>query len=293
VIETKAVISLGEVLVDMIARNRELICYDCFFGGSAANVAIHLSRHGFKSFFAGTVGNDWMGGFLKEKFVTNAVDLSLLSESGEYETTIVFVNEFTDPPAFLNYGNASYQYLLTRELEKTIDNAALLHTTARALTKNPMRQTVLKAVDYARTRGKLVSFEPNYRKSLIREDDRILEIILETLSRVDIVKPSLDDASAIFGITDPKEIISRFVEIGVKTVILTCGSRGVYYNDDVGNINHTPVEPRKAVGKTGAGDAFWGGYLSGILNDHSIHESVIMGIKSAGEVIKKRGAIIG
>jgi sugar/nucleoside kinase (ribokinase family) len=76
----------------------------------------------------------------------------------------------------------------------------------------------------------------------------------------------------------------------VDTVFLTLGSKGSL----VGKSGQEPVEvktfPVKAVDTTGAGDLFAAGALYGILENHSLEESAIIGSYCAAQVVSHMGA---
>lgn len=288
------VLCLGEVLIDMIATDNKLQSYNRYFGGSPANVAIHLSKLNIKSAFAGAVGSDFFGDFIIETFNAYTVDISRLKVVPFENTSLVFINEHVDPPQATYFKKADFLYSFTEELEELIKQVKIVHTSAHALSINPLRQTVLKTLEIARKQKKLISFEPNFRPELNSNDPSYRSIILNSLSNIDIVKPSIDDARQLFGEEkSPQEIILKFIELGVrKSVILTCGSKGVYFIDDNEIIRFQPIIPvKKVIGVTGAGDAFWGGFISSIIKQDSIKEAINSGLFMASEKITYRGAI--
>ncbi|MFW9906320.1 MAG: carbohydrate kinase family protein [Candidatus Thorarchaeota archaeon] len=287
------ILCLGEVLIDLIAGNK-LACFNRFFGGSPANVAIHLAKLKHKTAFAGCVGGDFLGDFIIKVFESNKVNISLLSRSSFYPTSIVLINETRDPPFPIYHKSADYRYSFSRELRHMISQIKIFHTSAHALSFSPMRETVLEALKLAEEMGKIISFEPNYRPQINAEYENYKAAVLEAITYVDIVKPSMDDVMELFGKSlSPHESIFNFKDLGVKkTVILTCGSKGVYYNDEDQNIQYKAVIPIKdVVGITGAGDAFWAGFLSSILKNQSVSRAVQSGIVVASKKIKYQGAI--
>jgi len=287
------IICLGEVLIDVIAVDESLTKFHRYFGGSPANVAVHLAKLGHKTAFAGSVGNDFLGDYIIHSLEINSVDMSLMTRISK-PTSIVFLNEFVDPPIPIYYKSADYQYYFSNELRLMIDQASILHTSAHALSYSPMRETVQKALKYAHRKGKIITFEPNYRSMINLEDSEFKSIVSNAISCVDFIKPSSDDASELFGnYLSPNEIITKFQKLGVKkSVILTCGSEGVYFLDENMDVQfRSVVQVDKVIGITGAGDAFWSGFLSSILKQRTIKHAIDLGLQLAAEKLRYSGAI--
>src|SRR3954468_1682940 len=93
--QLKPVLSIGEVLIDLIAADDATTLEDVGSfvarpGGAPANVAVALSRLGTPSAFCGVVGNDPFGKRLRATLDTNGVDTSRLHNTSEADTTIAF-----------------------------------------------------------------------------------------------------------------------------------------------------------------------------------------------------------
>ena len=115
---------------------------------------------------------------------------------------------------------------------------------------------------------------------------------------MDYIKPSLDDAQEIFQTNglNPEEIIKLFKNHGIKqSVVLTCGKKGVYYIDESKNIKFEPavkIPTKEVIGLTGAGDAFFAGFISSLLKEKPLNASIQNGIRIATGKIKHKGTII-
>jgi sugar/nucleoside kinase (ribokinase family) len=89
---------------------------------------------------------------------------------------------------------------------------------------------------------------------------------------VTIIKASLDDAHRFFGPGyEPTAYIEMLHELGPQTVVFTMGSKeGALLSQDGRLVGRLPVRPIKVVDATGAGDAFWAGFLVAMLDGHSL-----------------------
>jgi len=284
---------MGEIVVDMITNEKSLNKFTRFFGGSPANVAIHLANKGNEVFFAGTIGNDFLGEYLKQILTNNNVNTSLLQRSSK-PTSVIIIDEDYDSPIPLFYKSADPYYYFTDELKEKIKYVDLIHVSAHALSMAPLSQTVLETIKLGLELQKIISLEPNFRSKINLEDKTYQKTVLNVLKYIDIVKPSLDDAHNLFDENlDTFEIIAKFFELGVKRlVILTCGSKGVYFCSKDGDPEYLPVHPiKKVAGVTGAGDAFWGGFLSSYIKEFNIKKAIQAGMETASEKIRHIGAV--
>ena len=115
------------------------------------------------------------------------------------------------------------------ELELSlIDQSRAFHFGALSLTDEPARSATRQAVAYARTQGKLVTFDPNYRPPLWRSEAQARAETLWGLEQADVVKLSDEELSFLWGCT-PEEGARRLrEECGVALAMITLGPQGCY-----------------------------------------------------------------
>ena len=83
---------IGEILADMIGTKRgRSIQFECFAGGAPFNVACGIAKLGGNVAFAGCVGDDEIGSFLKNYAAGVANLKSVISTDPTRNTTIAFV----------------------------------------------------------------------------------------------------------------------------------------------------------------------------------------------------------
>ena len=113
----------------------------------------------------------------------------------------------------------------------------------------------------AHEKGKLVSFDVNYRNVMWNDDqDACASFVMNVLQYVDFLKISEEEVDMVGGEAHLHELMEKY---DIAVVIETLGAAGAraYFGGEV-----LEVEGRKAkaVDATGAGDAFWGGFLSSL-----------------------------
>jgi fructokinase len=273
-------LAVGEILVDFISTepSKTLLGvseYKRCFGGAPANVAVNIAQLGGRSAVIGKVGDDAFGSFLVETLNTHGVITDGVLMDPNRRTSLIFIAR-TEPPAFEAHRDADF-YLMPEEIkEDLIARSRIVHTSAFALSLEPSRSAVIKAIRLAKEMGKLVSFEPNYRPSIWPSFDEAMEVLRRTFKSVDMVKPSLDDAKALFGEGSPEEYVEAFRELGPSLVVLTMGGEGclVYEGREMTRVATCKVE---AVDTTGAGDAFWAGFTMSLIKGEEVIEAVRFG----------------
>ena len=87
--------------------------------------------------------------------------------------------------------------------------------------------------------------------------------------------------------TDPWEMAEKLASHGCSTILIKRGSRGQYLYD---HSSHTrwiiPAYPVQVVDPTGGGDAFCGGFLSGLRASYDPLDAALMGNISASMIIE-------
>ena len=145
--------------------------------------------------------------------------------------------------------------------EEDIDDAVIVHAGSCSLSVHPEAEATVKAMKLAHEKGKLVSFDVNYRNVMWNDDqDACASFVMNVLQYVDFLKISEEEVDMVGGETHLHELMEKY---DIAVVIETLGAAGAraYFGGEV-----LEVEGRKAkaVDATGAGDAFWGGFLSSL-----------------------------
>jgi fructokinase len=119
----------------------------------------------------------------------------------------------------------------------------------------------------ANDQGKIVSFDPNYSPIVWPDYQEAQDVMRDIYHHVTITKASLDDARRFFGPGhSPHEYIREFHELGPRTVVFTMGKEGSLISEDNCLLGHLPARPVEVRDATGAGDAFWAGFLVALLD---------------------------
>jgi 2-dehydro-3-deoxygluconokinase len=176
-----------------------------------------------------------------------------------------------------------------------IGGARVLHVSGISQAISPScRETVLAAVRLARELGVLVSYDPNLRRKLWPSLAEAQAAMQEVLPFADIVLPSApDEMTELLGVRTSEEGIERLWAAGVGTVAVKLGEKGCLLGHEGRLIAIPPFVPGAVVDATGAGDAFDGAFLHGLMDGLSADEAARLAVVCAGLSLRKRGAIGG
>lgn len=257
------VISIGEMLIDF-TPGKEADSYIKNPGGAPANAVIAMARNGLETGFIGKLGDDDFGHFLKGILEKEHVQVLCPELSREAVTTLAFVTLYENGERSFTFARkpGADMLLQKEDIDETkIQESKLIHAGSVNMTKEPARSANLYALELAKKNGKMVSFDVNYRDTLWESEAACKEVAEQVYSFVDFLKISEEELYFVGG----EENIPAFMKkYGITVVVETLGADGAKYFFQ-GRSAHVQGHKVKAVDATGAGDAFWGGFLSRIL----------------------------
>ena len=279
----------GEMLIDFTPVETMPNTYTANPGGAPANVAVSAARNGIKAGFLGKMGNDDFGKLLKDTLKKDNVEMLVPELTDKANTTLAFVTLSED-------GDRSFTFVRKPGADLLLDEADvekvdfskwdIVHAGSVSQSGTPERDAVLLALKKAGENGKLISFDINYRDKIwgIEECRTESEKIF---GLVDLFKISEEELIFVGG----EGNIPKFMkEYGISVTVLTKGGDGVKIFFD-GKTVDIPALKSKVVDTTGAGDAFWGGFLSSLLRQgvRKISDLDMEKLETAG----KYGAVSG
>ena len=273
------IMTLGEVLIDLTQTGTDengIPQFKAFPGGAPANVAVAASRLGAKTGFIGKIGRDSFGAQLRKVLENDHVDTSCLFETEEVPTTLAIVSvDEKGERSFSFYRDPGADTQLTEEeavrflggAPGTCETAALpliLHFGSLSLTTEPSRQAALTAAQEARSKGILISYDPNYRSALWSSEAEAVSWMKAPFDLVDILKISDEELVLLTGTEDPEEGSRILSEYGIRLILITMGSEGVFYRlcGDTDICGTVPGVPVCVCDTNGAGDTFLGAVLA-------------------------------
>jgi fructokinase len=262
------ILCVGEVLIDFIGHQLDVDIYKTadyhrYVGGSPANVALNSARLGLKTMMVASVGADGFGDYILDKLKEGGVLVDCVTKMNQNNTSIIFVSKTAGTPEFIPYRDADFKIYKKQLPREVIGNARIFHTTCFALSRNPAQQTILKKAEDAFNQGCKLSIDVNYSNKIWDSREEAFKVIKAYCKFNPLVKISGDDMFRLFEKHLPHEEIFNFFHLeGADTVCLTLGGEGVKLSQKAKKVIALPaVKVDKVLDATGAGDAFWSGYL--------------------------------
>lgn len=262
------IFTIGEALIDFIPDRKGVGLKDVSSflkapGGAPANVACAIARLGGKSAFVGKLGKDAFGAFLTETLAKCGVKTSLISYTSDANTSLAFVSLKADGNReFSFYRNPGADMLLDENdiCGEWFNSGDFLHFGSVDLIEAPVKYAHIKAIELIKSKGGIVSFDPNVRLPLWESPEACRRTILEFLPKADILKISDEELEFITGMQNEKDAIASLFKGDVKVIAYTRGKDGAeLYTKDFSV--STPGLKVEVVDTTGAGDAFVGAFL--------------------------------
>jgi fructokinase len=287
-LKTIDILCVGEVLIDFIGHEMNTSInrtqdYHRFLGGSPTNVAVNAARLGLKSVLVATCGKDGLGDYIFRKLQSNEVNIQYIQRNDSAPTSIILVSKSTNTPDFIPYREADCLIESSQIPDDLLLESKIFHTTCFALSKNPARQTILDRAEKAKELGLKLSIDINFSERIWPDREEAKEVLKSYLKFNPLVKLSEDDCYRLFAATKTEDFIfDYFHDLGAETICLTKGKNGVVLS----NLNEGLFfQPANYIAEikdtTGAGDAFWTGFLFAQLQNKSFEESMHIAQKLA------------
>jgi sugar/nucleoside kinase (ribokinase family) len=267
----------------------ELTC-----GGSAANTAMILSQLGVCVAF---VGRDAFGNIVAGSLSDAGVDISKLIQLDDAYTTVVIAVVYLDGTHTMKAwpldGGADLMLESSHGDISVFSNPIWLHSTGLSIVKGPTRETVLRAMSYARNQGVPVSFDLNMTGSLGHINGMLEKQYEHNLrAAIELSDCVFGSASDEIALLYPHENVSQAVR-GIagktRTAISRRGELAAICASGSELIESKPFQI-DTVDTIGAGDAFNAGFIAAQLEDLSIEKSLQWGHATAGLSIKTVGS---
>ena len=300
------VVALGELLIDFATLQTDLEGYPTMAahpGGAPANFLAALSKFGAKTALLGKVGADAFGKLLIGTLEKAGIETCGLVMAQDVFTTLAFVtlDASGDREFAFSRKPGADTCISFEELDLSlIDEAKVFHFGTLSLTDEPAKTATYKAVEYAKSKGKLITYDPNLRKPLWKDLEEAKKQLIWGMTMADVVKISDEEVEFLWGLGVEEGADYILKNFGVKLVFVTCGADGCYFKNAVASGKVPSLSNIKVVDTTGAGDIFGGsavykllqtGKAPETLNEEELREVVTFACTSAGLSTTKPGGI--
>ncbi|MDF3044574.1 MAG: iolC [Ornithinibacter sp.] len=290
------VVTMGRTGVDIYPLQHgvgleEVRTFEKFLGGSATNVAVAVARHGHSVRLVTKVGNDAFGRYVRreaERLGVDPASISALDGAGP-PTPVTFCEIFPpdDFPLWF-YRWPTAPDLLLQEDDVPLDlvrDAEVFWATVTGLSQEPSRATH-HAAWVARRRARHTVLDLDYRPMFWADVAEAHAQVERALELVTVAVGNAQECEVAVGEVDPQRAADALLDRGLDLAVVKQGPRGVLAatRDERVEVEPFPVE---VVNGLGAGDAFGGALVHGLLEGWDL-ERTIRFANVAGAIVAGR-----
>ncbi len=253
-------------------------------GGGGTNAAATFSFQGIKTAYCGMVGNDPGGERIIRDLKNLKINTSLIRKTDKKATNHSFILSVADKDrTILSYKGASEIMssgdVFWNKIKKSISKEGWFYLA-------PMNKLFEEVVDFGFKNKIKIAVNPG-KTQLNMPKKKITKILKKT----NILVLNREEASVLTGISyqKEKEILKKIKDFYQGILIITNGSKGALISDSKNNYK-VGILKSKVVDRTGAGDSFASGFVSGIINNKDTKYSIQLASANATECLKKWGS---
>jgi len=292
---SKKVLCIGDCCADIVipyglAKEKGIADVKFTGGGTVANTADGLGKLGVDVSFLGTCGTDYYGKALKKQLEDNGVDCSHFRLDDNFPTSQVLcvIDENNDRVNFLiPKENACQDQILDEDLpDSLLEKYDIFHTSGMILFNKPAAASIVRFLQKAHARNKIVTLDVNLR---LETKDLDMTYLWQAIDCANYLFASLEDEIIpLTKISDPLEAAASLIRKD-RMVIAREGKKGatIYLPDAYYYHNSFKVD---VVDTLGAGDSYNAGFIYGLANNEHITYCNKLACATAAINITKKGA---
>lgn len=260
-------------------------------GGSAANIATAIAQLGGHAALITRVSDDAVGRYVVTQLQNYGVVTDYVwASGGGARTSLAVVETRAENCQSVLYRHNASDFELTRDDVASIrfDEAGALIVTGTALAMEPSRSATFEAMARARTTALPVIIDVDYRPYSWQSRHAAAEICGRAVAMSDIVIGNDEEFAVLAHDKDGLAFAKALSQQSASIVIYKQGEKGsiTFAAQDSFALGIYRVAALKP---TGAGDAFMGGFVTGLAYGLSLHDSVQRGSAAAALVVTRVG----
>ena len=286
-----SVVVVGSLNIDHVLKVKELPLkgetvisesYELHEGGKGANQAVAIGRMGIDVCMIGRIGKDAYGKMLIESLTRSNVKTESIAVDKKLGTgtALITVDSKGNNTISLYQGaNAGLKINDILKNKKTIKKSDII-----VLQQEIPKDVISFTIDTAK----------EYKKIIVLNFAPALNLSRNSIKKVDFLILNESEISKLSGIKcDEKNVKKPMVKlrrIFKNNIIVTLGEYGSACMTSLGDYYRIPPIRVNSVDSTGAGDAFIGGFVYGLIQKKDIYNCIILGNAAGALSVTKVGA---
>lgn len=258
-------VSAGGLLIDFNTISVDSFGYPALQanpGGDVGNYVSVFAKFGVGAAIISKVGNDAFGHQILKTVSEIGVDTTGVIVTDNAFTTLAFVTLDDKGDREFSFARKPGADILLsfEEIDLSVlDDADVLHVSSVGMTDEPSRTAYKKLVEYAKSKGVLISFDPNLRIPLWHSLEDAREQMLWGIANADVLKISEEEIEFIYGSGVSAEEGAKLIlekNPNLTVVFATCGEKGCYYRSGEVYGFVPALDDVNVIDTVGAGDIF-------------------------------------
>jgi len=272
-------VTVGRVSVDLYAQQLGASFGDPqtfrkSVGGSPTNVAVAAARYGRSAAVLTGVGADPLGDYLVHQLGEWGVDTSFVEHVAGGQTPVVLaaLDPPEDPKIEFYRGKDAPDTQISRSssLDCVVMAAQCFWVSAGALGHGATAQSTFEWLDL-RNRASHTVLDLDYRPSMWPNIETAREAATRAIAGSTVVVGNRVECEMALGVVKPDAAADALLVSGVSLAIVKMGGGGVLLATSAERVRIDPLRIEVVCG-LGAGDAFGGALVHGLLSNWSISE---------------------
>jgi 2-dehydro-3-deoxygluconokinase len=287
------VVTLGETMLRLTPPGQQLIeqtrSFEVYIGGSESNVAVGLSRLGWKTAWLSRLPDNPLSRLITYTLASQGVDVSHVTWTDSGRLGVYYIEEGPLPRgsrAIYDRAGSAMSYMRPDDLPDGLfipgRSRFLLVSGITLAIGETAAQTAKEAARRAKSAGWQVCFDVNHRANLwtvttaAEQCDPLLDL-------ANVIFVALRDAVTLYGSPPTADDAIRHIaeQYPDKLIVMTLGAEGAISITATGEILRQSIYPAQGAGRVGGGDAFAAGFLSGYMETESVSAAMQWGAASA------------
>jgi 5-dehydro-2-deoxygluconokinase len=266
-------VSMGRTGVDIYPLDHgvgleDVKTFEKFLGGSATNVAVAAARYGRRVALVTRTGDDPFGRYVRLESERLGVDPTYISAGDGPPTPVTFCEVFPPddfPLYFYRYPTAPDLQLEVEDVPMpAVREAAVFWATVTGLSQEPSRSSHFAAWE-RRARRRHTVLDLDYRPMFWADPTEATTQVGRALEHVTVAVGNREECEVAVGETDPQRAADALLDRGLELAVVKQGPKGVLAVTADERVE-VPPHPVEVVNGLGAGDAFGGALVHGLLS---------------------------
>ncbi|MGY3439054.1 MULTISPECIES: sugar kinase [unclassified Marinovum] len=291
-------LALGECMVE-IGPSKDGMCRRGFAGDTfnTAWYARRLLPDDWTVSYGSCIGDDAVSNAMANYMQNEGIDTKAMRQMPDRTVGLYMISVQDGERSFSYWRGQSAARAMAEDrdwLSEITKGRDIIHFSGITLAILPpeQRQTFCDVMSEARAAGAQIAFDTNLRPKLWGSEEAMREGLTLGASVADIVLPSFDEETELFGDATPEDTITRYRDGGAKLIAVKDGGNPLtVWSEGAGTLKLSPAKVTP-VDSTAAGDSFAAGLLASLATGHSLEEAAKRAMALAGQVIQAPGALV-